>query len=112
MHNLAYLRMIEKNRTMLAMEMGMDLAQMAKDGCFPVLLNTDVNYKKPGTLGDTLRIEGRLAEVGKVKFFCEFSVFRKKDDMLLVTCRQALALVKMPEGRPQKLPVVWAEKWG
>ena len=110
-HNLAYLRMIESNRTKLAGLMGMDLKSMASEGLFPVLLKTEAEYKKPGTLGDILRIEGRLAEVEKVRFWCEFSVFRQGDEALLVECRQSLALVKMPQGRPQRLPQDWLRHW-
>jgi acyl-CoA thioesterase FadM len=39
-------------------------------------------------------------------------MIREADGALLVTARQALALVQMPEGKPQRLPVEWAEKWG
>ena len=31
---------------------------------------------------------------------------------LLVTARQALALVQMPEGKPTRLPTDWAQRWG
>jgi hypothetical protein len=30
----------------------------------------------------------------------------------LITARQALALVQMPEGRPVRLPTEWSTKWG
>lgn len=39
-HNLAYLRMIETNRTKLAELMGMNLKSMMDDGVFPVVLRT------------------------------------------------------------------------
>jgi len=110
-HNLAYLRMIETNRTKLAGLMGMDLKAMAKEQLFPVLLRTEADYKKPGTLGDIIRIEGRLAEVEKVRFWCEFTVYRQGDESVLVQCRQSLALVKMPAGKPQRLPKEWSEHW-
>ena len=110
-HNLAYLRMIESNRTKLAGLMGMDLKSMAGEGLFPVLLRTEVDYKMTGTLGDVLRIEGKLAEVEKVRFWCEFKVFRQGDESILVEARQSLALVKMPQGRPQRLPKEWLEHW-
>ena len=111
-HNLAYLRMIEANRTKLAMLMGMDLKGMANGGRFPVLLKAEVEYKKPGTLGDTIRIEGKVTEVGKVKFWCEFAVYRESDEALLVECKQSLALAQFPEGRPIRLPKEWIDHWG
>jgi YbgC/YbaW family acyl-CoA thioester hydrolase len=110
-HNLAYLRLIEEARTQLAFLMGMDLKEMSSFSVFPVLLKTEVSYLKPATLGDCLRIEGCLSSLDRVRFFCDFIVYRQSDSAELVKCRQALAIVKMPEGRPQRLPKEWIEQW-
>lgn len=103
-HNLAYLRMIETCRTRLAASLGMHLAEMAATQIFPVLTRTDVVYRRPAKLGDWIEIRGWLAETGTARFWCEFEMRRESDDMLLVTARQALALVRMPEGKPIRLP--------
>ena len=103
-HNLAYLRMIETCRTRLAAKLGMDLRGMSETGVYPVLTRTEVDYKKPAKLGDWIEIRGKLGEVGAARFWCEFEVRREEDGALLVTARQALALVKMPEGKPLRLP--------
>lgn len=106
-HNLAYLRMVETCRTKLAGLMGMDLKEMATGKVFPVVVRSEVDYKRSATLGDTLRIDGRLAEVQRARFWCAFEVRRDRDDLLLVTARQCLALVQMPEGKPVRLPADW-----
>lgn len=111
-HNLAYLRMIETCRTRLAAQMGMNLLEMASTHVFPVLVRTEVDYKRPAKLGDWIRITGRLAEVSRARFWCEFEMVRESDGTLLVTARQALALVQMPEGKPVRLPGHWLENWG
>ena len=103
-HNLAYLRMIETCRTRLAASLGMDLRGMSETGIYPVLTRTEVDYKKPAKLGDWIEIRGKLGEVGAARFWCEFEMRREEDGALLVTARQALALVKMPEGKPLRLP--------
>lgn len=103
-HNLAYLRMIETCRTRLAAVLGMDLRVMSETGIYPVLTRTEVDYKKPAKLGDWIEIRGKLGEVGAARFWCEFEMRREEDGVLLVTARQALALVKMPEGKPMRLP--------
>jgi len=59
-----------------------------------------------------LRIEGELECVERVRFWCNFSVYRNRDEKELVRCRQSLALVKMPEGKPKRLPKEWFENWG
>jgi YbgC/YbaW family acyl-CoA thioester hydrolase len=110
-HNLAYLRMIETCRTRLAASMGMDLLQMAATRLFPVLVRTEVDYKRPAKLGDWIRIRGRLDSLTKVRFWCAFEMFRERDDTLLVTARQSLALVQMPEGKPTRLPTDWLDRW-
>lgn len=106
-HNLAYLRMIETCRTRLAAKMGMDLRSMAETKLFPVVVRTEIDYRRPATLGDALLLHGRLDEMQRARFWCAFEVRRESDGALLVTCRQALALVQMPEGRPVRLPKEW-----
>lgn len=100
-HNLAYLRMVEKCRTKLAALMGFDLRSMGETGIFPVVVRTEADYRRPGALADELEIRGWLAEWGKARFWCEFEV--KCGAQCLLTARQSLALVKMPEGKVQRL---------
>ena len=100
-HNLAYLRMIEKCRTRLAAGLGFELRAMGETGIFPVVVRTEADYRKPAKLADVLVIKGWLSEWGRARFWCEFEVFRGEE--LLLTARQALALVKMPEGKIQRL---------
>ncbi|QIF06221.1 acyl-CoA thioesterase [Roseimicrobium sp. ORNL1] len=110
-HNLAYLRMIETNRTRLAALLGMKLRDMALTQLFPVVIRTEIDYRKPAVLGDELVIEGKLESVERVRFWCSFVMKRVVDNTVLITCRQALALVQMPQGKPQRLPEDWAERF-
>ncbi len=110
-HNIAYLRMIETARTRLAAQLGMKLKEMARTQLFPVVVRTEIDYRKPATLGDELVISARLDSVERVRFWCAFEIRRAGDPTLLITCRQCLALVKMPEGKPMRLPDDWAEKY-
>ncbi|MGB6221704.1 acyl-CoA thioesterase [Haloferula sp.] len=106
-HNIAYLRMIETCRTKLAASMGMDLKTMAETKLFPVVTRTEINYRRPAKLGDTIVIHGQLAELQRARFWCEFELKRESDDELLVTSRQSLSLVQMPDGKPVRLPKEW-----
>lgn len=103
-HNIAYLRFIETARTLLAVQMGMNFAEIARTQIHPVVVRTEIDYRRPGVLGDVLRVEGRVSEVARARFWVEFEVGRPADGALLVTCRQSLALVQMPSGRPLRLP--------
>ena len=106
-HNLAYLRMIETCRTKLAGLMGMDLQRMAETQLFPVVFRTEIDYRQPAKLGDILRIQGHVSEVGKVRFWCNFTVVREGEEQPLITCRQGLAMVQMPQGQPKRLLIDW-----
>jgi len=103
-HNIVYLRFIETARTLLAMQMGMSFAEIERTKIHPVVTRTEIDYKRPAKLGDVLEIRGRLCEWSGIRFWVEFEVVRPEDGTLMVTCRQALALVQMPEGRPVRLP--------
>jgi len=103
-HNIAYLRMIETCRTRLAAKLGMDLLEMAARRVFPVVTRTEIDYRRPARLGDWLLVKGKLGEVGRAKFWCEFEMLREKDGLLLVEARQSLALVDVEKGRPLRLP--------
>ncbi len=103
-HNIAYLRMIETCRTRLAAKLGIDLRMMSEKRRFPVVTRTEIDYKRSAKLGDWLTIRGWLGEVSRARFWCEFEMTRASDGILLVAARQSLAIVQMPEGRPQRLP--------
>jgi YbgC/YbaW family acyl-CoA thioester hydrolase len=110
-HNIAYLRMIETARTRLAAQLGMTLREMAKTQVFPVVVRTEIDYRKPATLGDELRITAKLEKVERVRFWCSFEMHRVADETLLITCRQSLALVQMPQGKPLRLPEDWSQRY-
>ena len=110
-HNIAYLRMIETNRTKLAGQLGMKLRDMAETQLFPVVVRTEIDYRKPARLGDELLIIGKLETVERVRFWCSFEMRRPADGALLITCRQSLALVQMPQGKVMRLPAEWSEKY-
>jgi 4-hydroxybenzoyl-CoA thioesterase/acyl-CoA thioester hydrolase len=110
-HNLAYLRMIETCRTRLAAQMGMALREMAETQLFPVVVRTEIDYRKPARLADRLVIKGRLEEVSGIRFWCAFEMRNALDDTLHITCRQQLALVQMPAGKPARLPAEWSVKY-
>ena len=111
-HNIAYLRMIETRRTRLAALMGMDLPTMTESQVFPVVTRTEIDYKRPAKLGDWIAIRGRLDELSRARFWCAFEMVRESDGAALVTARQSLALVAMPEGKPMRLPAGWLDQWG
>ena len=110
-HNIAYLRFIETARTLLALRMGMSFQEIAQTKIHPIVVRTEIDYRKPALLGDIITVNGRITESSGVRFWVGFEVVRPSDNCLLVTCRQALALIRMPGGRPVRLPVGFPESF-
>ena len=106
-HNLAYLRFIETNRTLLAEKLGLPLVQMTEEKRYPVVVRTEIDYRRAAKLGDKLVIDGWLDRVGRVRFWCAFRITRAGDDSLIVECRQTLAIIEMPSAKLLRLPESW-----
>ncbi|HJT81993.1 MAG TPA: thioesterase family protein [Chthoniobacterales bacterium] len=111
-HNIAYLRFIEIARTLLAEELGLKLADMTVDQKYPVVVRTEIDYRKPAKLGDRLLIEGRLDRVERVRFWCAFRIIRPQDGAVIAESRQMLALIQMPDGKLLRLPDHWEKYRG
>ena len=107
--NIAYLRFIEIARTHLAEELGLRLAEMAEKQTYPVVVRTEIDYRRAAKLADRLMVEGWLDQVERARFWCGFRITRPKDDTLIAQCRQMLALIEMPTGKLLRLPEHWQE---
>lgn len=110
-HNLAYLRMIEVNRTKLGKQLGLTMESMADTRLFPAVVRHEVDYLRAAKIGDTLRIEGELLGVTRSKLLFQFHLYRDSDNTLLVKAIQTLALVQLPEGKPCRIPQEWRDQW-
>lgn len=106
-HNIAYLRFIEIARTLLAEELGLGLSEMAASQKYPVVVRTEIDYRKGAKLGDRLVVEGWLDQLERVRFWCAFRIVRPQDDALIAKCRQMLALIEMPAAKLLRLPDEW-----
>ena len=108
-HNIAYLRFIEIARTLLAEKLGLGLTDMAESQKYPVVVRTEIDYRKGAKLGEILQVDGWLDQLERVRFWCGFRIVRPRDQALIVECRQMLALVEMPAAKLLRLPEEWEE---
>jgi YbgC/YbaW family acyl-CoA thioester hydrolase len=106
-HNIAYLRFIEIARTLLAEELGLGLAAMAETQKYPVVVRTEIDYRRAAKLGDKLVIEGWLDRLERVRFWCAFQIIRPRDETVIAECRQMLAIIQMPEAKLLRVPDDW-----
>ena len=102
-HNIAYLRFIETARTLLAVQLGMDWELMKNSQVYPVVVRTEIDYKRPALLGDDLIVQASLGKATGARFWCHFKIVRPQDEAVLVTSQQSLAFVKMPEQKLMRL---------
>jgi YbgC/YbaW family acyl-CoA thioester hydrolase len=105
--NIAYLRFIEVARTLPAEELGLPLAEMVKTQRYPVVVRTEIEYRRAAKLGDRLVIDGWLDDLQRARFWCGFRITRPSDDTLIAECRQMLALIEMPAAKLLPLPADW-----
>ena len=110
-HNIAYLPFIETNRSLLSEKLGWQLGEHMLQGDCPVVIRTEIDYRRPGRLGDDLIVRGWLDKFEHTRFWCVFTITRPKDGQVLVTCRQVLVVVKLPEMRLQPVPAFWKTAW-
>jgi acyl-CoA thioester hydrolase len=105
--NIAYLRFIEVARTALAEKLGLKLAEMSQTQTYPVVVRTEIDYKRAAKLGDRLVIEAWLDELQRVRFWCAFQIKRPADEAIIANSRQMLALIEMPAAKLIPLPDAW-----
>ena len=106
-HNIAYLRFIEIARTLLAEELGLGLAAMAETKKYPVVVRTEIDYRRAAKLGDKLVVEGWLDRLERVRFWCAFKIIRPADETLIAESRQMLAIIQMPDAKLLRVPDDW-----
>jgi acyl-CoA thioesterase FadM len=56
-------------------------------------------------------VQGELERFERSRFWCRFAIDRPSDGQRLVTCRQMLAVVKLPELKVQRLPAHWGNEF-
>src|SRR5579864_7062112 len=105
--NIAYLRFVEIARSLLAEKLGLALAEMAETQKYPVVVRTEMDYRRGARLGDQLMVEAWLDRLERARFWCSFKITRPKDEALIAECRQMLALIDMPAAKLLRLPADW-----
>jgi YbgC/YbaW family acyl-CoA thioester hydrolase len=111
-HNIAYLRFIETNRSLLAEKLGWPLQEMLNHGDCPVVVRTEIDYRRAARLWDVLLVHGELSQFERSRFWCAFTITRPSDGASIVTCRQLLVVVRLPELKVRRLPSHWQTDFG
>lgn len=100
--NIVYVQWMEVGRCLLMDAIGLPVEKLAEQGYGPVLVETNVSYKKPIVLGDEVRAEVWVAELANASAWMEFR-FSKGDGELAAAGRQRGVFVDLATNRPRRL---------
>ncbi len=97
-----YLEFLEEARTEFLFEKGISIKDLAARGILFVVARQEIDYKAPAFYADTLSIDTRFNEVGRVKldFACEI---RNQDNQVISTARTVMVCVN-GDFKPQPIP--------
>jgi acyl-CoA thioester hydrolase len=99
-----YLRYLERARTELLMENGINVAEYHNRGYLFAVVHVDIHYKKPAKLGEIIEVRTEIIEITNVTITLMQRVFR--DEMTLVEATVKLACLNT-DGKPQRLPAAF-----
>lgn len=108
--NIAYLRYVEKARILLFEALGLPAISMVESGLFPAVVRTEIDYRSPARLGETVRVGARLGRVEKARLQCRFELTASaatEGPRVVAAAVQTVALLLMPSARPQRIPAEW-----
>ena len=100
-----YLKYLERARTELLAERGIDVAEYHNKGFLFAVVNVDVQYKKPAVLGDVIDVTTEVTDVTNVTISIGHRIFR--GSTLLVEATVRLACINH-DGKPRRLPEEFA----
>ncbi|MFZ5905782.1 MAG: YbgC/FadM family acyl-CoA thioesterase [Nitrospirota bacterium] len=96
-----YLRYLERARTELLLEHGIDVAEFHRQGYLFAVVDVDIHYRRPARLGEVIEIMTAIEKVTNVTISIHHRVLR--DSALLVEANVRLACID-PNGKPRKIP--------
>ena len=101
--NIVYIQWMEIGRLQLLEEIGMPIDKIARDqGIAPVLMSTEITYRKQLYLGERVRMELWLSELGNASAVMEFRFQNGKGEEV-ATGRQKGIFLNVATQRPHRL---------
>ena len=100
--NIVYVEWMEIGRCLLLEAAGMPVHGIVERGFGPVLVDTQVSYKKQLRLGDRVQAEVWIAEMANASAWLEFC-FKNSSDEVVATGRQRGLFIETATGRPRRL---------
>ena len=104
-----YLRFMERARSDMIRAAGVDqFAELAASGSAYAVVEVDIRYRRPGKLGDDLRVISTVDQVRASSVDIQQRVMRGQE---VLTDARVTAAFLDGEGRPRRQPRRWVEKF-
>jgi acyl-CoA thioester hydrolase len=96
-----YLRFMERGRTELLLDKGIDVAEYHDKGYFFPVVHVDIHYRRPAKLGEIIEVSSEVVEMTNASITFKQKIFR--NDAVLVEATVKLACINK-NGKPQRIP--------
>ena len=88
--NIVYIQWLEECRLQLLEEIDLHAHKMIDNGVLPVLVETNIKYKKALYLGDKVRIEFWISKLKNVSAIIEYRFFNQKNELASIASQTGL----------------------
>lgn len=102
-HHSNYLLYLEQARIEWLEQKGIDYSQLEKDGIMLPVYNININYKKPLSFGDSVKVKVKCGKASLVRIQFEYELFNSKNE-LVVTAEVILVFMSSEKRKPLKCP--------
>ena len=99
--NIVYIQWMEIGRNKLLEATGFPVYQLVNDGIIPVLVSTEITYKKPLCLGDSVRVETWVSKIKGARARIEIRFYNGEG--ILVASRFHRGLFVDKNNRPLRI---------
>lgn len=97
-NNAVYQNYLEHARHEFLHDIGLNFAQLCKEGTDAVVARIEMDYKLPLQPGDRFVVKLGMHKQGRVRFVFDQAIFRKADDKLVLKAQVTGVLTR--NGRP------------
>ena len=104
-----YLKYMERSRTELLRDKGIDLAEYHTNGYLFAVTEANIRYKAPARYNDLLDVDSRIIELTPVTMLFSTEIKRAADRVLLVQGEVRIACISTA-GKAQRIPREVKEK--
>lgn len=114
-NNGSYIRWLEQGRGAWLGQSPWPLARCVAEGIAPVLTRTEIDYLRPLRLGESLQLTLWGERSGASMWVLGFVFENPESDAIYARAEQTGCFVKLPEGRPIRMPSdlqAWMREFG